>query len=424
MLDLWRTPLHADDLIERARRHTGLGDFGGTPFHDGLCAFLSACVGEAELSLFGRLGTRWDVVRFLSNLLRLHFEEVQVPAILDQPIERPIFITGLPRSGTTFLHRVLAEDPANRVPRVWELIHPYPAARSNRSGDGRQRRVARQLRMFELLAPEFRSLHPINAGSPQECSEINAHIFASTRFDTTYFVPSYRRWLDDIGHLDAYRFHKRFLQHLQYQSGSPGRWVLKCPDHVFALAEIRAVYPDARVVFVHRDPLQVLPSLIRLTEVLRRPFSKHIDREALGRQESERWRTGVELMIDAAQEQPFAEPIFHVHHRSLIEDPLGTVENLYQHFSLTLDPVAAARISQMVAESPNGGYGSNRYSPEDYQIDLTVERERYAAYTEYFGMEVPPVRAPAGSHSRAASYPFAGRPCSEQGDDVPDIARI
>jgi hypothetical protein len=180
MLDLWRTPLDADDLIERARRLTGLGDFGDTPYRDGLCAFLSACVREAKLSLFGRLGTRWDVVRFLSNLLRLHFEEVRAPGILDQPIERPIFITGLPRSGTTFLHRVLAEDPANRVPRVWELIHPYPAARSGRSSDDRQRRVARQLRMFELLAPEFRSLHPINAGSPQECSEINAHIFAST----------------------------------------------------------------------------------------------------------------------------------------------------------------------------------------------------------------------------------------------------
>jgi hypothetical protein len=425
MLDLLRTPLVADDLIERARRQTGLGDFGGTPFRDGLCAFLSACVGEANLSLFGRLGTRWDVVRFLSNLLRLHSEEVKAPGILDQPIERPIFITGLPRSGTTFLHRILAEDPTNQVPRVWELIHPYPAARSGRSSDDRQRRVARQLRMFELLAPEFRSLHPINAGSPQECSEINAHIFASTRFDTTYFVPSYRRWLDDIGHLDAYRFHKRFLQHLQYQSGSSGRWVLKCPDHVFALAEIRAVYPDARVVFVHRDPLQVLPSLIRLTEVLRRPFSKHVDREALGRQESERWRTGVERMIGAAQEQPFAEPIFHVHHRSLIDEPLGTVENLYRHFGLTLDPVAAARISQMVAASPNGGYGSNRYSPEDYHINLTVERERYSAYTEYFGVEDPSVRAPVAGHCRPTPHPLSSGPRSEwDAVAAPDIGRI
>src|SRR5208282_5355731 len=103
----------------------------------------------------------------------------------------------------------------------------------------------------------------IDANSPQECSEITAHLFSSLRFDTNYFVPSYRHWMDSTGHLAAYQFHRRFLQHLQHQAGGGGRWVLKCPDHVFALTAIRAVYPDARMVFVHRDPVRVLLSVTR-----------------------------------------------------------------------------------------------------------------------------------------------------------------
>jgi len=140
-------------------------------------------------------------------------------------IERPIFIAGLPRSGTTFLHQLLAADEGNMVPRVWQLIHPYPTLGNDAKNDRRRSRVARQLRLFQVLAPGFRQMHPIGADSPQECSEITAHVFASSRFDTTYSVPSYRQWLDRKGHFDAFRFHKRFLQHLQHQTARSGCWV-------------------------------------------------------------------------------------------------------------------------------------------------------------------------------------------------------
>ncbi len=313
MLGRLRRPPSAEALIARAQRGAGLTDFGDTPFARPLQMLLDACRKEADLSLFGGAAIRWDTVRFLSNLLRLREEEKRNPAILDQAVERPLIIAGLPRSGTTFLHSLLIEDQANLVPRVWQLIHPYPASRSG-GRDRRPRQVARQLRLFQLLAPRFRHLHPIEAGSPQECSEITAHLFASLRFDTTYRIPSYRRWLDDTGHLDAYRFHKRFLQHLRHQAGGEGRWVLKCPDHIFALGAIRAVYPDAQLVFVHRDPVAVLASVARLTEVLRRPFSRQIDRIDIGRQDSARWLAAAELMIAAADREDFAAPIFHVHY--------------------------------------------------------------------------------------------------------------
>jgi len=405
-----RDPLGADELIARARRRTSLVDFGATPFEEALQNLLHACREEAELSLFGRFATRWDTVRFLSNLLRLREEERRAPEILGQRIERPIFIAGLPRSGTTFLHSLLAQDPTNLVPRVWQLIHPYPPGQPGDGPDLRPRRVSRQLRMFGMLAPEFRRMHPIDASSPQECSEITAHVFASLRFDTTYHVPSYRRWLDETGHLEAYRFHKRFLQHLQHQAAVPGHWVLKCPDHIFALGALRAVYPDAGVVFVHRDPLAVLLSVARLTEVLRRPFTRHVDRHEIGRQDSARWLAATGLMIEAANQEQFDRPILHIHYRDLILDPLETVATLYCHSGRALDPEAAARIGRLVAAKPNGGYATRHSRLEEYGLDPAVERERYARYVERFGIR--PERKAATARLIKSSAPEGSTRCA------------
>jgi Sulfotransferase family len=399
----FREPISADELIVLAQRRTRLTDFGETPFEAPLRNLLRACFEDANLSVVGRIATRWDVVRFLSNLLRFVEEEKRKPEILAQPITRPIFISGLPRSGTTFLHSLLAEDPANLVPRVWQLIHPYPPRSSGPGADLRARRVARQLRLFGLLAPDFRRMHPIDADSPQECSEITAHVFASLRFDTTYRIPRYRHWLDQTGHVEAYRFHKRFLQHLQHQTPGGGRWVLKCPDHVFALGAIRAVYPDARLVFVHRDPLAVLLSVARLTETLRRPFTRSIDKAEIGWQDSDRWLAATELMIAAAQEQLFAEPIFHVHYLDLVKDPVGMVASLYRHFGETLHPDAALRIGRLVEAKPNGGYGAHGSRLEEYGLDAALERERYARYMAHFGIR-PEARG--RSTQAAKSSPF------------------
>jgi hypothetical protein len=405
----------ADELIATARRRSGLADFGATPFAEALEILLRSCRQEADLSLFGRLALRWDGIRFLSNLLRLRAEERAVPKILDLPIERPILVAGLPRSGTTFLHSLLAEDPANLVPRVWQAIHPYPT--NSAGADRRPQRVARQLRLFARLAPEFRRLHPIAADSPQECSEITAHVFASLRFDTTYRVPSYRHWLDGHGHADAYRFHKRFLQHLQHQAGGTGRWVLKCPDHVFALAAIRRVYPDARIVFVHRDPLAVLSSVARLTGVLRRPFTRRLDKIEIGRADSDRWLMATGLMIAAAEQQPFAEPILNVHYTDLVRDPLATVAAIYRHFGIALSAPAADRIRRLVANKPDGGYGARRYRFAEHGLDPARERERFARYTAHFAIrtEVDAGRdTPGGSAAMAVGPPAAvgGRPGS------------
>jgi hypothetical protein len=380
-----RRPLDPDRLIADARRRTGLSDFGDDAFEAPLRLFLESCAREADLSVFGHFATRWDIARFLTNLLRLRARERAIPAILDRRISRPIFITGLPRSGTTFLHRLLLEDKRNRGPMVWETIFPLPPARGP---DRRVATVERQLRAFARIAPEFAGLHPLRATSPQECSEIAAHAFRSLRFDTNYLIPSYRAWLDTDPdrHLPAYRFHARFLRHLEPQPPENGQFVLKNPEHLFSLPALRAIYPDARVVFVHRDPIRVLASVARLTEVLRAPFTRYVDSARIGWDESARWLDGAMRMIGAADAEPFAGPIHHVRHTDLISDPRAVIAGLYRHFDLAWPDGMDAAIAAYTRARPAGGYRHAAYRLADHGLDEAAERAKFAAYMGRFAI--------------------------------------
>src|SRR5271170_2580634 len=385
MLGLSGRPLSGPELMKLAQRATGLTDFGDPCFEEPLEVLLTSYEQEANLTVFGRLAARWDTLRFLSNLLLLRDAEKRAPAILDQTIDRPIFITGLPRSGSTFLHNLLAQDRSNHVARAWETIYPTPTPNSStRYTDRRLRKVNRQLAFFGKLAPEFQSLHPFTAYSPQECTEITAHVFRSLRFDTTHVVPTYRRWMDDAGHTAAYRFHRRFLKHLQYRNG-PGRWILKSPDHVFALDALRDVYPDARFIFTHRHPREVLPSLAKLTDVLRRPFTRHVDRLEIGRQVGERWAKGAAALV-AEDAHAASDRVVHVKFGDVVRDPLDSVAAIYQHFGLTLAREAAEKIERLVAERPNGGYGRREIRMADYGLDVQMKQQGYRDYTDHFGI--------------------------------------
>lgn len=392
-----RRPLIADELIEAAQRRAGLNDFGEWQFLPSLRMLLQSCESEAALGAFGRFALRWDVLRFLENLLHLRAAEktsrASAPAI-----ERPIFVTGLPRSGTTFLHSLLMADKANVVPRCWQTIEP--AIVGHAAAESRAiRRVDRQLKLFRWIAPDFGAMHPITATAPQECCEITAHVFASLRFDTTHRVPSYRAWLDNAGHLEAYRFHRYFLSHLARHVPAGQRWVLKCPDHVFALDAIREVYPDACFVFVHRDPTRVLASVAHLTEVLRQPFTRHLDRAAIGRQVCDRWAEGAQRIVAASHKLP-ADRVVHIRYRELIGAPAATVERLYGRLGVPFAPEFERQIQAYVDERPNGGYGGLNHRLDDYGIDPARERHRFADYVGTF--DVAPERRQRVAEEAAA----------------------
>src|SRR6266498_2481829 len=220
------TPALAIDLIKTAKQRCRLDDFGEGDFFEALLRLLESCQSEARLNLIGKIALRTDVLQTLCSRLQMERDRQLYPKIAQQEIREPLFIVGLPRSGTTLLHTLLAADPEHRVPFTWEVMTPSPP-----TGDNEQRRIQRATQScncLNWLAPTFRHIHAVGAELPQECVGLMTPSFMSDQFDTMYYVPSYRAWFFRQDLLPAYEYHRRFLQHLQFRR-SARRWVLKAP---------------------------------------------------------------------------------------------------------------------------------------------------------------------------------------------------
>jgi hypothetical protein len=376
--------LTADALIRRAKVPVAPGAV------EGLRRLTASLAADTELTMFGRLSVHWDFLRLMRNAAKVERALAKNPTLAAAPVTAPIFILGLPRSGTTFLHGLLAHDPDNLVPRVWQTLYPEPRrADFHPASDRRVNIVNRQLNFFGGIAPEFSQLHPVDADGPQECSEITSHIFQSLRFDTTFRVPGYQEWIDASGHDEAFAFHKKFLRVLQHQA--QGKiWVLKCPDHSFCLDAILRVYPDARFVVVHRDPMKVFASVAHLTEVLRRPFLKNIDPLEIGAQVTGRWIDGAQRLVSFDQRTD-VEPArkIHIHYDELAAAPMAAIARIYAHFNLPFTAPATRAISAVLAARPAGGYGGERrYVLDRFGINPQRLTPKFSAYLDYFHIAV------------------------------------
>src|SRR5581483_3328314 len=263
-------PLSADALIEKARQRVKLHDFGDGEFFEALSRLLEACHREARLNAIGKIALRNDVVRILCNRLLLARDRKLYPQIAGQEIREPLFIVGLPRSGTTLLHILLAADPAHRAPLTWEVMSPSPPTSETR--EQRIKQAARNLAALRWLAPTFETVHTTGAELPQECVSLMSPTFMSDQFDTMYNIPKYRAWFFSQDLRPGYEFHRQTLQHLQFRK-SGERWVLKAPAHMFAAPALLSIYPDARFVQLHREPLEAVASVSSLVTILRRVFS-------------------------------------------------------------------------------------------------------------------------------------------------------
>jgi hypothetical protein len=374
------------ELMEEAQRRTGLSDFGAPDFREALRRFLQACDTEGQLTLLGRIAVRQDTLRLLANRLKIQQDRQRNPAIGAEVIQRPLFVTGLPRTGTTLLHGLLAQDPANRVPLNWELMFPSPPPdRHTYTHDRRIELADRQIRWFHRLAPDFPKIHPVAARLAEECVIITSHTFLSFQFQTTYDLPSYQSWLEASDLRPCYEMHKQFLQHLQWR-GPRGQWVLKAPPHVFGLEALFAVYPDAGVIFTHRDPLEVVPSVASLHTVLRSTFSDAVNPRAVGAELTRRWADGITrgLRSRDAGCAP-ADRFCDVRYADLVSNPLDTARRIYQHFGMSLSMTAGERMRRFLAEHPKDKHGRHEYSLAQFGFSAEEERERYRAYRERFG---------------------------------------
>jgi hypothetical protein len=377
-----RTPLRSVDLIETAKRRCGLDDFGGGDFFEGISRLLDSCQREAQLNLIGRIVLRADLIRILCSRLFIQRDRKAYPSIVRQEIREPLFIVGLPRSGTTVLHTLLGSDPDHRVPLTWEVMTPSPPTRDNE-----KRRIQRAIsscNCFNWLAPTFRQAHPVGAELPQECVSLMAPTFMSDQFDAMYYVPSYRAWFFRQDLRPAYEYHRRFLQHLQVRQNAR-RWVLKAPTHMFALPSLLAVYPDALFVQTHRAPLDAMASVSSLITILRRVFSDAVDPLTVCREAIDYWSKTLAKFL---QERALLAKhrICDVDYVEIHRDPLAVVRRIYGHFGWSLSQKVEERMRRALASQPEERHRLHRYDLSQFGVEEAESAARFAAYCDRFGL--------------------------------------
>jgi hypothetical protein len=288
-----RTPsvdLDQESLLEEAMRNTGLSDFGDDSFREGLSVLLASLEEEARLNEFGRLFAHKEILRHLENRLKVTADWKRYPEMAEVEIVQPIFVVSLPRSGSTILHELLAQDPDNRTIATWECNLPSPPPETATfDSDPRIAQWEVEIaRTHGSEVPDFAAMHPMGARLPEECLTVMALEFRSQVFAYQFNVPSYEAWLEGQDLLPVYAAHRRRLQGMQWRCPRK-RWVLKAVGHLWGLKEIFEIYPDARVVQTHRDPLKVIASLTSLLSMGLGMTSHHVEPHAIGVQWSKSW---------------------------------------------------------------------------------------------------------------------------------------
>lgn len=392
--------LEETSIVEAAIREAGGDDdFGDGAFLEPLRLLLAALEEEAELSFLGRSIARQTLVRVVRNRLQLVADRKRHPEIAGVEVRRPLVVVGLPRTGSTILHDILARDPGNRAALTWECDAPSPPPeRATYTSDPRIAASDAQIAGVDRLIPGFRAMHPMGAQLAQECVVLTMHSMATPIFHNQYRVPSYQDRVDD--HWDwapVYAFHRRQLQHLQWRCEGQ-RWVLKSGAHMWALDQLLATYPDACIVATHRDPVKVATSFASLATLLRSLASDAVDAREVAADWTPRLAKVLHRAIDVRDSGRFAKDRFlDVHFPDLLADPMGVVEGIYAHFGFDLPGEAADAMREFIADNPQGKHGHHRYTPEEYGLDVAAERERFRAYTERFGIEPETRGVQAGS---------------------------
>ena len=333
-----------------------------------------------------------DIMRALKNRLDVIAWRNQHPEIATKPITAPIFIVGQPRTGTTILYDLLAQDPDLRAPLTWEVDEPCPVPQPETyHTDPRIATTQASIELSEQIVPGFLAFHPMGALVGQECVRITASEFTSMIFTVQYRLPSYYRWLlYEADHAGAYRFHRIFLQHLQ--SGVPGQWLLKSPAHLWQLDALLAEYPDALIVQTHRDPLNVISSIAALTHHLRRMGSDESNIAECAAQSYEEIVVGLDrgMALRDSGTVP-ADRVIDVQFTDFMNDPWTTIKGIYQKLGRELRPDTEQKMRDFLSAHPSDG-GRGRYTWSDTGLDAGEVRDRVRAYQDRYSVPTEQLR--------------------------------
>src|SRR5262245_58246263 len=378
--------LDPDAIARAACRRSGLEDFGDSGWREGLEVLCLSLELEGNLSAFGRIAMRGLITSALENRLRLIDWAARHPEVREERIERPWVVVGLPRTGTTLLSLLLALDPEVRPLLHWEstsLVPPPDLA--THSEDPRISAAAKQVEQLGGLNPAVRAMHPMGATLATECVGLLFLDLRSLLIETQAHMPSYGRWLEKAEMRGAYAMHRLALQVLQSRIPTPA-WSLKTPQHLWSLDTLLEFYPDARIVWTHRDPAKVVPSVASLNTSLQRLNMRANDPFAVGRDWDDKLHLAVTRGIEFDRRQDGRVWCHHLQYADLIADPVSTVRSLYEHFGAQVSPLHERRMEVWMRERHQEVHGRHAYDPGDFGLTLAGLAERYSEYRERFAV--------------------------------------
>lgn len=375
-----------DRLLETASAATGgLDDFGDPSFRDGLEVFIDSGAREGRLSAIGEAALEGMAVGALANRLRVVDWHTTHPELRATSIERPIFLIGLPRTGTTALSHLLSVDPHNRSLLGWEAAEPVPPPSADWRSDPRYVAAAEAPDMLDMLNPEFKSIHHDPVDMPVECATVLGQHFRSLHLSTTFFLPSYMDWVRTADHRPAYEWHRSVLQLLQ--SGHGGRWQLKSPVHLIDPASLLATYPDARFVLTHRDPVDIVASVCSLARSLGGTFTEADWSDYV----RATWPEVIGELVDhqlafrAAQDAMDDGATFvDIAYARIVSDPVGAVAELYDALDEPFTAEAESAMRTHATTHVKDRFGRHSYSLEDWGLDRSALTERFAPYLDRY----------------------------------------
>ena len=370
--------LNIDDIHHKAKQKTGLTDFGDIDYLAGLEHLIKSTETEAKLSQIGRIAAKSALIDNLANRMLMVDFVKKNPAVKEEVIAQPMFIMGLPRTGTTILHAIIAEANEHRAPRLWEMQRPFPPpAKNPADNEARILELEKNAAMLDVLAPEMKLKHESNPRLVEECLPWMATSFFQEQFSTVHRLPGYRQWYLNADPKPAYQWHKLYLQYMQFiakkNGQAPQRWILKSPAHLPFIEAILNTYPDALMVQTHRDPLKVLASACSLLSTLRGGFSDAIDPLQIGEEESQFYSTILSRGMAARREMKNAEQFYDFQFDDVIHRPIDGIADLYQHFDLNLNGESREKMQFFINNRPRTMHGKHVYTMK--QFGLTEEKQ-------------------------------------------------
>lgn len=378
--------LSPDAIVADAIEQAGSSDLGGGSYREPLERLTDSLENESNLSTFGRLAVRKMITSQLVTRIRLHEWTKAHPEAAEEEIRRPWIILGLPRTGTSILSILLGLDPMVRPLRQWEArsIVP-PSTLATRHDDPRIAEANEQMEGLHELNPAIRAMHPMGAMLAEECIPLMMLDLRCLGVETQALVPSYGKWLQACDMTPAYVQHKKALQALQV--GQPTEtWSLKTPNHLWCLETLLEFYPDARLIWTHRDPGPVTTSVTSLNATMQGIFTKHVDPVAVGAD----WLGKLQHAVARGmQYDDGAEPgwCVHVQYSEMMRDPLGTMRKIYRHFDEEPCRLHERRIEAWLREKPQTEFGRHAYDPKDFGWTYDGLADIWKDYVERFAIE-------------------------------------